>query len=134
MTGLRARPSGTPRAGVFESRCSVVPGSWARAALAGASASTATNATTPRRMAGGYAAAPMRVAVVDMGSNSTRLLIAEVVDRTVQELDGRSIVTRLGQGVEAGGRLGDGPQQRVMAVLDDFTRAIEESGCERRVA
>jgi exopolyphosphatase/guanosine-5'-triphosphate,3'-diphosphate pyrophosphatase len=74
----------------------------------------------------------VRVAVVDIGSNSTRLLVAEVGDGTVAELDRRSIVTRLGQGVESDGRLGEEAQQRVFAALDDYAPALE--GCERRLA
>jgi len=76
----------------------------------------------------------VRVAVVDMGSNSTRLLIADVVDGSIEELDRRSIVTRLGEGVDATGRLGDEPQRRVFAALDEFVRAIEAHGCGRRLA
>jgi exopolyphosphatase/guanosine-5'-triphosphate,3'-diphosphate pyrophosphatase len=76
----------------------------------------------------------VRVAVVDIGSNSTRLLIAHVDDGALEELDRRSVVTRLGEGVDATGRLGDEPQQRVFATLDEYARAIEEHGAERRLA
>jgi exopolyphosphatase/guanosine-5'-triphosphate,3'-diphosphate pyrophosphatase len=47
----------------------------------------------------------VRVAVVDVGTNSTRLLVADVADSRVRELDRRTIVTRLGEGVDAEGRL-----------------------------
>jgi exopolyphosphatase / guanosine-5'-triphosphate,3'-diphosphate pyrophosphatase len=76
----------------------------------------------------------LRVAVVDIGTNSTRLLIAQVDDGALEELDRRSVVTRLGEGVDATGRLGDEPQARVFATLDDYARAIEEHKVERRVA
>jgi exopolyphosphatase / guanosine-5'-triphosphate,3'-diphosphate pyrophosphatase len=76
----------------------------------------------------------VRVAVVDIGSNSTRLLIADVGDGSLRELDRRSIVTRLGEGVDATGRLGAEPQARVFAALDEYARAIEARGCERRLA
>jgi exopolyphosphatase/guanosine-5'-triphosphate,3'-diphosphate pyrophosphatase len=76
----------------------------------------------------------MRVAVVDIGTNSTRLLIADVGDGSVEEIDRRSIVTRLGEGVDATGRLGDEPQQRVFAVLDEYAAAIEQQGAETRTA
>jgi exopolyphosphatase/guanosine-5'-triphosphate,3'-diphosphate pyrophosphatase len=66
-----------------------------------------------------------RVAVVDIGTNSTRLLVAEVGDGSLRELERDSIVTRLGQGVEATGRLGDEPMARVFAALDSFAPAIE---------
>jgi exopolyphosphatase/guanosine-5'-triphosphate,3'-diphosphate pyrophosphatase len=76
----------------------------------------------------------MRVAVVDIGSNSTRLLIAHVHEGHVTELERRSIVTRLGEGVDAGGRLGDAPQARVLAALDEFAADIEEHGADIRTA
>ncbi len=76
----------------------------------------------------------MRVAVVDIGTNSTRLLIADVRGDGVEELDRRSIVTRLGEGVDASGRLGDEPQDRVFAALREYHEAIEEHGAERRLA
>jgi exopolyphosphatase/guanosine-5'-triphosphate,3'-diphosphate pyrophosphatase len=76
----------------------------------------------------------VRVAVVDIGSNSTRLLVAEAGDGSVTELDRRSVVTRLGEGVDATGRLGDAPMQRVYDVLEEYAEAIEQHGCERRDA
>jgi exopolyphosphatase/guanosine-5'-triphosphate,3'-diphosphate pyrophosphatase len=76
----------------------------------------------------------VRVAVVDIGTNSTRLLIADVRDRTVHEVERRSIVTRLGEGVDAGGRLGEAPQQRVLAALDEYAALMDGHRCERRVA
>ena len=76
----------------------------------------------------------MRVAVVDIGTNSTRLLIADVADGAVSELDKRSTVTRLGEGVEATGRLGDAPRRRVTDTLETYAEAIEANGCERRFA
>ena len=76
----------------------------------------------------------MRVAVVDMGTNSTRLLVADVRDGRVTELDRRSIVTRLGEGVDADGRLGEAPRERVLAALDEYAAAMEEHGCDARTA
>jgi exopolyphosphatase/guanosine-5'-triphosphate,3'-diphosphate pyrophosphatase len=77
----------------------------------------------------------VRVAVVDIGSNSTRLLIADVRDgTTVTEIDRRSVVTRLGEGVDGSGRLGDAPQARVFAALDEFAAAIDARGCDVRTA
>ncbi len=76
----------------------------------------------------------MRIAVVDIGTNSTRLLIADVAGGSLTELERRSIVTRLGEGVDATGALGDEPQQRVFKVLDAYAQAIEAHGCEARTA
>lgn len=72
----------------------------------------------------------VRVAVVDIGTNSTRLLIADVEDggARVTELLRRSIVTRLGEGVDTSGRLGDAPMQRVFTVLDEYRGLIDEHG------
>jgi exopolyphosphatase/guanosine-5'-triphosphate,3'-diphosphate pyrophosphatase len=63
------------------------------------------------------------VAVVDIGTNSTRLLLA-AVDGAVQELDRRTIVTRLGEGVDRTGRLGEEPIERVFRALDTYREAI----------
>ncbi len=77
----------------------------------------------------------MRVAVVDIGSNSTRLLIADVgADGAVSELERRSVVTRLGEGVDATARLGDAAMDRVRAVLDDYRAAIDAAGTDAAVA
>jgi exopolyphosphatase / guanosine-5'-triphosphate,3'-diphosphate pyrophosphatase len=73
-----------------------------------------------------------RVAVVDIGTNSTRLLVAEVEDGAITELQRESIVTRLGEGVDATGRLGDEPQARVFAALDTYAAAISRHGADRR--
>jgi exopolyphosphatase/guanosine-5'-triphosphate,3'-diphosphate pyrophosphatase len=71
----------------------------------------------------------MRVGVVDIGSNSTRLLIADVTeDRRIQELDRRSQVTRLGDGVDASGRLSDVAMQRVFATLTAYRDALDAAG------
>jgi exopolyphosphatase/guanosine-5'-triphosphate,3'-diphosphate pyrophosphatase len=64
-----------------------------------------------------------RVAAVDIGTNSTRLLIAE----GTRELARESIVTRLGEGVDGSGRLGEEPQRRVLEVLRDFRERIGDA-------
>jgi exopolyphosphatase/guanosine-5'-triphosphate,3'-diphosphate pyrophosphatase len=75
-----------------------------------------------------------RVAVVDIGTNSTRLLVADVRDDGLSELQRESIVTRLGEGVDATGALGEAPQQRVFAALDHYAAAIAEHGVDVRTA
>jgi exopolyphosphatase / guanosine-5'-triphosphate,3'-diphosphate pyrophosphatase len=75
-----------------------------------------------------------RIAVVDIGTNSTRLLVAEVGDGALRELARESTVTRLGEGVDATGRLGDAPQARVFAVLERFAAEIERHGATIRTA
>jgi exopolyphosphatase / guanosine-5'-triphosphate,3'-diphosphate pyrophosphatase len=77
----------------------------------------------------------MRVAVVDIGTNSTRLLIADLRDgRVTAERERRSNVTRLGQGVDSGRRLAEEAMQRVYATLEEFREPIERDGPDRAVA
>jgi exopolyphosphatase/guanosine-5'-triphosphate,3'-diphosphate pyrophosphatase len=76
----------------------------------------------------------MRVGVVDIGTNSTRLLVADVDGGAVHELDRRSQVTRLGAGVDSSGELGDEPMQRVFATLDAYREAIDRHDCESTIA
>jgi exopolyphosphatase/guanosine-5'-triphosphate,3'-diphosphate pyrophosphatase len=77
----------------------------------------------------------MRIAVVDIGSNSTRLLIADVAGgRVTAELERRSTVTRLGAGVDAGGRLGDEAMERVYSTLEEYRSAIDRHAPDRALA
>ncbi len=76
----------------------------------------------------------MRLAVVDIGSNSTRLLIADVEGRDLVEISRRSEVTRLGAGVDAAGRLAGESMERVFRVLDEYDAEIDGARCEARVA
>ena len=77
----------------------------------------------------------MRVAVVDIGSNSTRLLVADVVDgRVVAEHARRSTVTRLGAGVDSNGHLGDEAAERVYRTLAEYEEIIEHHGVDERLA
>jgi exopolyphosphatase/guanosine-5'-triphosphate,3'-diphosphate pyrophosphatase len=76
----------------------------------------------------------MRVAVVDIGTNSTRLLVAEVEDGEVAELERRTTVTRLGEGLEATGRLSDAAIGRVSEALAAYREAIDQLAAERVVA
>jgi exopolyphosphatase / guanosine-5'-triphosphate,3'-diphosphate pyrophosphatase len=77
----------------------------------------------------------MRVAVVDIGTNSTRLLIADVEDgRVVAEPERRSNVTRLGQGVDASGALAPEAEARVFAVLDEYRVLIRRHKCDAAIA
>ena len=76
----------------------------------------------------------MRVGVVDIGSNSTRLLIADVTRDEVTVLDRDSIVTRLGQGVDATGELAAEAMDRVRAALTEYRERLDRHGTERDVA
>jgi exopolyphosphatase/guanosine-5'-triphosphate,3'-diphosphate pyrophosphatase len=67
---------------------------------------------------------------VDIGTNSTRLLVADVEGDSVRQVDRRTEVTRLGQGVDASGALVPEAMERVYAVLETYRTAIEEAGCD----
>jgi exopolyphosphatase/guanosine-5'-triphosphate,3'-diphosphate pyrophosphatase len=78
----------------------------------------------------------MRTAVVDIGTNSTRLLVANVDPATgaVEELYRESKVTRLGDKVDTGGRLSDEAIGRVGSALADYRATIDRYECEANMA
>jgi exopolyphosphatase/guanosine-5'-triphosphate,3'-diphosphate pyrophosphatase len=76
----------------------------------------------------------MRVAAIDLGTNTTRLLIADVNAERVEEISGRTTITRLGEGVDARRRLLPLPIARVRNVLADYRRELESLGAERTLA
>jgi exopolyphosphatase/guanosine-5'-triphosphate,3'-diphosphate pyrophosphatase len=73
----------------------------------------------------------MRVAALDLGTNTTRLLVADVEDGRVDELERHTTITRLGEGVDERRRLLPVPIARVRNVLADYRRRLEELGAER---
>jgi exopolyphosphatase/guanosine-5'-triphosphate,3'-diphosphate pyrophosphatase len=75
----------------------------------------------------------MRVAAVDLGTNSTRLLVADV-NGTLTEVIRRLAITRLGEDVDTRHRLLPLPIARVRNVLTDFRRELEALGAERTLA
>lgn len=76
----------------------------------------------------------MRLAAVDMGTNSTRLLIADLeADGRLTEVLRRATVTRLGHGVDRTGRLDDAAIHRVLAELEVVGGLLDEHGVERAV-
>ena len=75
-----------------------------------------------------------RVAAVDIGTTSTRLLVADVEDGSVRELDRRLEITRLGEGVDERRILLPQAIARVRNVLAEYRRAAELAGAERTLA
>jgi len=75
-----------------------------------------------------------RVAAVDLGTNSTRLLVADVDGERVEEVVRRGVITRLGEGVDRRRRLLPVPVARVRNALVDFRRELESLGAERTLA
>jgi exopolyphosphatase/guanosine-5'-triphosphate,3'-diphosphate pyrophosphatase len=78
----------------------------------------------------------MRTAVVDIGTNSTRLLVADVNTSTglVHDLHRKSTVTRLGDGVDAGGKLSEEAMQRVFSTLTTYRATMDDFACEKNMA
>jgi exopolyphosphatase/guanosine-5'-triphosphate,3'-diphosphate pyrophosphatase len=76
-----------------------------------------------------------RIAVVDVGSNATRLLIADVGPRG--EIDERrrlSAVTRLGESVDVDGRLKPAAIDRVYRALDAYAEMVRADACDLATA
>ena len=77
----------------------------------------------------------MRVAAADIGTNSTRLLVADVgSDGTVAEVERLLEITRLGEGVDAAGTLGEVPMRRVTDALARYAERARALGAERMLA
>ncbi|MER5401959.1 Ppx/GppA phosphatase family protein [Streptomyces sp. NPDC002599] len=74
-----------------------------------------------------------RVAAVDCGTNSIRLLVADADPRTgeLTDLDRRMTIVRLGQGVDRTGRLAPEALERTFAACRAYAEAIKEHGAER---
>ncbi|HET7722681.1 MAG TPA: Ppx/GppA phosphatase family protein [Acidimicrobiales bacterium] len=68
------------------------------------------------------------LAGIDCGTNSTRLLVADGSGRTVERL---MRITRLGQGVDATGRLAEEAIARTVAVLEEYRKILDHHGVER---
>jgi exopolyphosphatase / guanosine-5'-triphosphate,3'-diphosphate pyrophosphatase len=75
-----------------------------------------------------------RVAAVDLGTNSTRLLVADVEDGRVEEVVRRLAITRLGEGVDERRKLLPVPIARVRNTLSDYRREAEAHGATRVLA
>ncbi|MCF6526129.1 Ppx/GppA phosphatase family protein [Streptomyces sp. JJ36] len=74
-----------------------------------------------------------RVAAVDCGTNSIRLLVADLHPETgeLKELDRRMEIVRLGQGVDRTGRLAPEALERTFAACRRYAQAVREHGAER---
>jgi exopolyphosphatase/guanosine-5'-triphosphate,3'-diphosphate pyrophosphatase len=73
----------------------------------------------------------VRVAALDLGTNTTRLLVADVDDGRLEEVHRETRITRLGEGVDERGRLLPVPIARVRNVLTDYRRTAEGLEAER---
>jgi exopolyphosphatase / guanosine-5'-triphosphate,3'-diphosphate pyrophosphatase len=75
----------------------------------------------------------MRLATIDLGTNTVRLLVAEVEPGAARwrVLDADQRVTRLGEGMAATGRLGETPVVRTTAVVRAYVARARRTGAER---
>jgi exopolyphosphatase/guanosine-5'-triphosphate,3'-diphosphate pyrophosphatase len=76
----------------------------------------------------------VRVAVIDLGTNSTRLLVAGVENGQVTELERCNTVTRLGRGVDLSRQLCSDAIEDVCAVVRDYLAVLRDMGAERVAA
>ena len=67
-----------------------------------------------------------RVAAIDCGTNSIRLLIADVLDGRLHELHRDMRIVRLGQGVDATGRFAPAALARTRSALGDYTALLRQ--------
>ncbi|MEU5120951.1 Ppx/GppA phosphatase family protein [Streptomyces asoensis] len=74
-----------------------------------------------------------RVAAVDCGTNSIRLLVADADPQTGElvDLDRRMTIVRLGQGVDRTGRLAPEALERTFAACREYAAVIKEHGAQR---
>ena len=72
----------------------------------------------------------MRVAAIDCGTNSLRLLVADVdpAAGTLTDVDRRMEIVRLGQGVDATGRIAPAALARTMAALRSYAEIVAAAG------
>ena len=68
--------------------------------------------------------------MIDVGTNSTRLLVADVEDGRVSVLERRSTVTRLGRGVDLSGHLAGEAIEDVCEAIGNYVDILEELGAE----
>lgn len=71
-----------------------------------------------------------RVAAIDCGTNSIRLLIGEAVEGGFNEIDRDLHLTRLGQGVDATGRFAPEALARTLDAASDFAQRIKAAGAD----
>src|ERR1700755_1391644 len=71
-----------------------------------------------------------RVAVIDVGTNSARMLVADVAAGRVTPVERRSTVTRLGRGGDLTGRLSAEAVEDACTAIAGYVATVEELGAE----
>jgi exopolyphosphatase/guanosine-5'-triphosphate,3'-diphosphate pyrophosphatase len=72
-----------------------------------------------------------RVAAVDCGTNSIRLLVADIDGNTLTDVDRRMEIVRLGEGVDRTGRFAPAALERTFAACRRYAEIIEQTKAER---
>jgi exopolyphosphatase / guanosine-5'-triphosphate,3'-diphosphate pyrophosphatase len=73
----------------------------------------------------------VRVAAIDCGTNSVRVLVADVGDGTLTDVHREMRIVRLGQDVDATGRLALDALDRTRAALADYVAIARSAGAQR---
>ena len=73
----------------------------------------------------------MRVAAIDCGTNSIRLLIADIENGNLTDVVRQMIIVRLGEGVDKTGEFSSAALERTFAAVDEYTKLIELHQPER---
>jgi exopolyphosphatase/guanosine-5'-triphosphate,3'-diphosphate pyrophosphatase len=68
----------------------------------------------------------VKIASLDLGSNSTRLLIAEVSEEKFNTLERSHVVTKMAEGLEENGFISDEARKRVIKTLKTFLKQIKK--------
>ncbi len=76
----------------------------------------------------------MRLAVIDLGSNSTRIGVYEKINDVVTEIQKKRLNTRLAEGLEKDNLLKDEPVKRTVEALKDFKNIIRNNQCDKVIA
>ena len=90
----------------------------------------------PNTLTAGHRLTPgfSRVAAIDIGTVTTRLLVADTDGREVREVLRRTVVTHLGEGLNSTGALSGAGMARVASAVEGFLRDVGHSGAHRTVA
>src|ERR1035437_3510954 len=76
----------------------------------------------------------MRTAVLDIGTNTVLLLIAEVEGQNLRVLKDDHAIARLGEGVDRTGRISEEAYQRFLSILREHEKSIQSMNVQRIIA
>src|SRR6185369_9615287 len=84
------------------------------------------------RSGGASSLSAMRLGAIDVGSNTVRLLVADVIgDGTWRIADQDQAITRLGENLARTGALGEAPMARTLAAVSDYVARAQRLGASR---